>query len=94
MFASWWLSPFSSGVTRPAPGFLVGRPNPGWSWDDRCPGISSLCGSTPPTPPYNQPPQKSYKDFNTGWPLSSWALSENSNGYQVAYIRLLARHVK
>lgn len=29
-----------------------------------------------------------------GWPLQSWSISENSNGYQLAYIRLLARFVK
>ena len=52
------------------------------------------CGSTRPSPPYGQPPQKSYLDFNDGWPLNSWSITENSNGYQTAYIRLLARFVK
>nr|WP_297384426.1 glycoside hydrolase family 9 protein [uncultured Roseateles sp.] len=79
----------------PAPGYLVGGPNYNqWDWDSRCPGISSACGSSRPTPPYGQPPQKSYLDFNTGWPLNSWPISEPSNGYQTAYIRLLARFVK
>jgi endoglucanase len=79
----------------PAPGYLVGGPAGNqWSWDGGCPGVSPQCGSTPPTPPYQQPPQKSYLDFNTGWPLNSWSISEPSNGYQVAYIRLLARFVK
>jgi hypothetical protein len=79
----------------PAPGFVVGGPNYNqWDWDPRCPSISSACGSTRPTPPYGQPPAKSYADFNDGWPLNSWPISENSNGYQVAYIRLLARFVK
>lgn len=79
----------------PAPGFVVGGPNYNqWDWDSRCPGISAACGSTRPSPPYGQPPQKSYLDFNDGWPLNSWPISENSNGYQVAYIRLLARFVK
>jgi hypothetical protein len=79
----------------PAPGFLVGGPNYNqWDWDSRCPGISAACGSARPTPPYGQPPQKSYLDFNDGWPLNSWPISENSNGYQTAYIRLLARFVK
>jgi len=78
----------------PAPGFLAGGPNPGqYNWDDRCPGISPLCGSAPPSPPLGQPDQKSYKDFNDGWPLNSWPISENSNGYQTGYIRLLARFV-
>ena len=79
----------------PAPGFVVGGPNYNqWDWDTRCPGISAACGSTRPTPPYGQPPQKSYLDFNDGWPLNSWPISEPSNGYQTAYIRLLARFVK
>jgi hypothetical protein len=79
----------------PAPGFLVGGPNPSqYDWDSRCPGISSACGSARPSPPYGQPAQKAYKDFNTGWPLNSWPVTENSNGYQTAYIRLLARYVK
>jgi hypothetical protein len=79
----------------PAPGFVVGGPNYNqWDWDNRCPGISADCGSTRPSPPYGQPPQKSYLDFNDGWPLNSWPISENSNGYQTAYIRLLARFVK
>lgn len=79
----------------PAPGFLTGGPNYNqWDWDDRCPGISAACGSARPAPPYGQPPQKSYLDFNDGWPLNSWPISENSNGYQTAYIRLLARFVK
>ncbi|MBP1204690.1 hypothetical protein JOD97_002732 [Duganella sp. 1411] len=79
----------------PAPGFLVGGPAGNqWDWDGGCPGVSPKCGTTRPTPPYGQPPQKSYLDFNDGWPLNSWSISENSNGYQVAYIRLLARFVK
>jgi endoglucanase len=79
----------------PAPGFLVGGPNPSsYGWDDRCPGISPLCGASPPEPPSNQPAQKAYLDFNAGWPLNSWSVTENSNGYQTAYIRLLARYVQ
>lgn len=78
----------------PAPGFLVGGPNPFYGWDDRCPGVSPLCGSSPPAPPSGQPAQKSYLDFNDSWPLNSWSVTENSNGYQTAYIRLLARYVQ
>jgi len=79
----------------PAPGYLVGGPNYGqWDWDSRCPGISAACGTSRPTPPYGQPAQKSYLDFNDGWPLNSWPISEPSNGYQTNYIRLLARFVK
>lgn len=79
----------------PAPGFLVGGANSTqYNWDERCPGISPLCGTAPPAPPYGQPGQKAYKDFNDGWPLNSWPVTENSNGYQTAYIRLLARYVE
>ena len=78
----------------PAPGFLVGGPNGSqYDWDERCPGISPLCGTARPSPPYGQPAQKSYKDFNDSWPLNSWSVTENSNGYQTAYLRLLARYV-
>ncbi|WAC46844.1 glycoside hydrolase family 9 protein [Asticcacaulis sp. SL142] len=90
-------TPWDSAATSaygPPPGFLPGGPNKGqWNWGDRCPSISSQCGTTRPSPPYGQPGQKSYKDFNTAWPLNSWPITENSNGYQVAYIRLLSRFV-
>ncbi len=83
----------------PAPGFVVGGPNPSYSWDtSRCgpaTGTSSdpLCKSTIPTPPYGQPAQKSYRDFNDTWPLNSWEVTENSNGYQSNYLRLLSKFV-
>ena len=77
----------------PPPGFLVGGPNPSYEWDTRCPGINAACGAAIPSPPAGQPAQKSYKDFNDSWPLNSWSVTENSNGYQSAYIRLLARFV-
>ena len=79
----------------PAPGFLVGGPaGEQYSWQTGCPTLSPECGSAPPSPPYGQPPQKSYKDFNTGWPLNSWPVAEPSDGYQTAYIMLLSRFVK
>jgi len=78
----------------PAPGFVVGGPNPSYNWEDRCPGVSAACGATVPSPPAGQPPQKAYLDFNTSWPLNSWSVTENSNGYQTNYIRLLARYVQ
>jgi len=84
----------SSSTYGPPPGFVVGGPNPSYSWDDRCPGVSTACGSAMPSPPAGQPPQKSYLDFNTSWPLNSWSVTENSNGYQTSYIRLLARYVQ
>jgi endoglucanase len=83
----------------PAPGFLVGGPNPGYDWDNCCNSScgssqnTALCTSMSLTPPKGQPSQKSYKDFNSNWPLNSWAVTENSNGYQISYIRLLSKFV-
>lgn len=82
----------------PPPGFVTGGPNPSYSLDpccaETCDGApAAACSADSLSPPLNQPPQKSYKDFNTGWPQNSWTVTENSNGYQAAYIRLLATHV-
>jgi len=79
----------------PAPGFLVGGPNPSYDWDGNCTSSSpnAGCGSAAPSPPKGQPPQKSYKDFNTSWPLDSWSVTENSCGYQSNYLRLLSKFV-
>lgn len=81
----------------PPPGFLTGGPNPSYDWDGCCPdgcgGSSDLCNSESLVPPKGQPSQKSYKDFNTSWPINSWSVTENSNGYQVNYIRLLSKFI-
>lgn len=77
----------------PAPGFLVGGPNPSYDWDAVCPG-NAACPAARPTPPYGQPPQKSYASFNDSWPVNSWSVTENSNSYQVAYLRLLAKFIR
>lgn len=83
----------------PAPGFLTGGPNPSYDWDGCCPSgcwsaeNNARCTAESIDPPKNQPPQKSYKDFNTSWPLNSWSVTENSCGYQVRYIRLLSKYV-
>jgi endoglucanase len=83
----------------PAPGFVTGGANPSYDWDGCCP---DGCGSTANNqacydedvvPPKNQPDQKSYNDFNNSWPLNSWSVTENSCGYQLSYIRLLANYV-
>jgi hypothetical protein len=76
----------------PAPGFLTGGPNPSYTLDGVCPG-NDLCPASPPSPPFMQPAQKSYADFNTNWPVNSWAVTENSDGYQVYYLRLLSKFV-
>lgn len=106
MFHTW----FSDGSARwdrvgmstfgPPPGFVVGGPNPSYDWDGCCPSgcgsamSNAVCNSEPISPPKGQPAQKSYKEFNTSWPLNSWSVTEPSNGYQVAYIRLLSRFVR
>ncbi|RYY73026.1 MAG: LacI family transcriptional regulator [Gammaproteobacteria bacterium] len=79
----------------PAPGFLTGGPNPSYDWDGFCTGSpnDSRCGGAAPNPPKGQPAQKAYKDFNTSWPLNSWSVTENSNGYQSNYLRLLSKFV-
>lgn len=61
----------------PAPGYVVGGPNKDFSY----PQLS---------PPANQPPQKSYLDFNDGWPQSSWEITEPAIYYNAGYILLLS----
>jgi endoglucanase len=87
-------------VYGPAPGYLTGGANPRYNWDRCCPdgcngeANNKKCVSESISPPRNQPDQKSYKDFNTDWPLNSWEVTENSCSYQVHYIRLLSKFVK
>ncbi|MBL7781709.1 MAG: glycoside hydrolase family 9 protein [Saprospiraceae bacterium] len=64
----------------PAPGYLTGGPNKDFSY-------------TQLSPPAAQPPQKSYLDFNDGWPESSWEISEPAIYYNAAYIMLLSNFV-
>ncbi len=65
----------------PAPGFLPGGPNPYFHPDPNCNCVIS--------PPENQPIQKSFKSWNTGWPENSWELSEVAIYTQASYLRLL-----
>jgi len=88
-----WFADGSAWDTNPAPGFLTGGPNAFYNWDGVCPGHAS-CPAEPPAPPFGQPDMKSYADFNTSWPVNSWEVTENSNGYQVEYIRLLSKFVE
>ncbi len=67
----------------PPPGYLTGGVNPSYSPDAAYTG-------PPIEPPQNQPIQKSYRDWNTGWPENSWELSECHIPYQAAYVRLMA----
>jgi endoglucanase len=83
----------------PPPGFLTGGPNPGYDRDQCCPNncggdwANNACNSESIKPPKGQPAQKSYKDFNTNWPMNSWSVTENSCGYQCNYIRLISKLV-
>lgn len=83
----------------PAPGFLVGGPNPSYERDACCDSVcggegAKMCKAPIKSPPEGQPPAKSYADFNEGWPINSWSVTENSNDYQIAYIRLLSKFVR
>jgi hypothetical protein len=82
----------------PPPGFVPGGPNPAFSPDACCPNscgsVANDAGCQSLSPPLGQPVQKSYKDFNTSWPANSWQVTENSNGYQAPYIRLLSKFVR
>lgn len=94
----------SSTTPGPAPGFLVGGPNPGFSLDSCCTAPSgdpayhcygasqySLCSQNW-QPPIAQPNQKSYLQFNSGWPAGSWSVTEPSTGYQAKYILVLSAY--
>lgn len=78
----------------PAPGFIPGGPNPGWSLNGCCPSgcgssqANSLCVTL--SPPSNQPALKSFKDWNTSWPQDSWSVTENAIYYQAAYLFLFS----
>ncbi|WP_162143732.1 glycoside hydrolase family 9 protein [Hellea balneolensis] len=83
----------------PAPGFLVGGPNPGYERAECCKTTcggygAKMCKRPVLSPPTGQPPMKSYAEFNDGWPINSWSVTENSNSYQTAYIRLLSKYAR
>jgi endoglucanase len=61
----------------PPPGYLTGGPNRSYS--------GTIAGIV------NQPAQKAYRDWNTGWPENSWELSEPAIYSQAAYVQLLSR---
>lgn len=105
MYHSWFINgseAYDSTKTSaygPAPGFLVGGPNPGYERDACCKATcggfgAKLCKRPVLSPPTGQPPMKSYAEFNDGWPINSWSVTENSNSYQTAYIRLLSKYAR
>lgn len=73
-----WDSPVNG--IGPPPGYLVGGPNQWFS-------VETL------SPPANQPPAKSYLDFNDDWPNNSWEVSEPAIYYQALYVRLLSHFI-
>jgi len=86
----------------PAPGYLAGGPNTSFAPDScctapqgdsayQCYGSSdfSLCSKSW-VPPMNQPQQKSYLDYNGGWPVGSWPITEPSTGYQAKYVLVVS----
>lgn len=81
----------------PAPGFMPGGVNPTYDWDGCCPSgcgsvaNNALCVAESIDPPTNQPIQKSWKDFNTSWPINSWEITEAGIYTQAAYTRLLSK---
>lgn len=68
----------STSTYGPAPGFVPGGPNSGYS------------GNPTLSPPNNQPLQKSYLDFNS-IADASWEITEPGIYYQAAYVRLLSQ---
>jgi hypothetical protein len=92
----------SSTTPGPAPGFIPGGPNSGFSLDSCCTAASgdsayhcygaseySLCSQNW-SPPLGQPVQKAYLEFNSGWPAGSWPITEPSTGYQAKYVLVLS----
>ena len=68
----------------PPPGYVTGGVNASWGGPD-----ASYTGPRL-APPLDQPVQKSYRDWNTGWPQNSWEFTEPGIYYQSAYVRLVA----
>ena len=70
----------------PPPGFVPGGANPTYAPDASYGSMIS--------PPQNNPAQKSYKDWNTGYPQNSWTISEIGIYTQAAYVRALSKFVE
>ncbi len=86
MYHRWFIdgSPWDNVNTSfgPPPGFLVGGPNQYYSEGD---------GSLE----VDQPPAKSYVETNSFLDNEqSWQFTENSNGYQIEYLKLLSQFVR
>ncbi len=78
----------------PAPGFLVGGPNRQY-----CQGKDAEKARCRTSELTQQPPEKAYLDFNTGYAPDqkydrAWELSEPGIYYQAAYVQLLSSFVE
>ncbi len=81
-----WFGDGTVWDTSPAPAILTGGPNKNYQPDADYTG-------PPIAPPQNQPPQKSYKDWNTSYPENSWEVTENAIYYESAFARLLSKFI-
>jgi hypothetical protein len=102
-----WFGEGTNWSANPAPGFLPGGPNKNYGLDccctNTCEEPNPNCGSTDnfakcfliaiPNKDAT-PPAKMYVETNRAWPINSWEITENSNGYQLSYIRLLSKFVE
>jgi len=83
----------------PAPGFMPGGANARYAWDGCCNstcgwvGNDARCHLVPIPNRDSTPPMKMFVETNLGWPINSWEITENSNGYQLSHIRLLSKFV-
>lgn len=78
----------------PAPGYVPGGPN-----HDYCSGQDPSQNQCASSRLRQQPLQKAYLDFNTGWEPSaehdrSWEITEPGIYYQSAYVELLSKFVE
>ena len=93
-----WFGDGTAWDNDPPPAYVVGGPNPTYGLDgccasNSCANLNALCDAAALTPPFDQPTQKAYLDFNTSWPQNSWQISEPAIYYQSSYIKVLAAFV-
>jgi endoglucanase len=71
----------------PAPGYVTGGANRNFQ-------PAAAYKGPRLAPPMDQPPQKSYRNWNTAWPENSWEITEPSLSYQAPYVLLLSQFVQ
>ena len=74
-----WFRDGSPWDKNPPPGYITGGPNTRYDGT-----LNDL---------RLQPPQKCYKNWNSGWPENSWSITEPAIYYQATYIKLLINFV-